>query len=221
MGTKPRGSVRLLGYSLSVIDATVFDWTYHALRWTWHDPDGYNFLSGPLADITLFGGAYAIFRRHNCHAKRCWRVGRHKVPGTDYIVCRKHHPHESPSAEQILAEHDAAKRALQATPAGRSAGATRATRATGVAGAVGAVGGTGVGHGRGAAGIAAGVGGGRSRGRPESGAAGVGGSASGPRSRAAAPRGALSKACRTRSKALWRGWVWHAPRVSAAPWRCT
>lgn len=94
-----------------VVDATVLDWTYHAIRWTWHDPDGYNFISGPLADITLLGGAYAIFRRHNCHAKGCWRVGRHKVPGTDYIVCRKHHPHESPSAEQILAEHHAAKHA--------------------------------------------------------------------------------------------------------------
>ena len=88
-------------------DATVLDWFYHAVRWTWHDPDGYNFISGPLADITLLGGAYAIVRRHNCHAKGCWRIGRHKVPGTDYIVCRKHHPHDTPSAEQILAEHRA------------------------------------------------------------------------------------------------------------------
>ena len=157
------GSVRLLGYSLSVIDATVFDWTYHALRWTWHDPDGYNFISGPLADVTLLGAAYAIFRRHNCHAKRCWRVGRHKVPGTDYIVCRKHHPHESPSAEQILAEHDAAKPALQATPApgppgpAGPPGTPGSPGPPGSPGLPGPPGGTGVGHGRGVAGIAAGV----------------------------------------------------------------
>jgi hypothetical protein len=88
-----------------IVDGTVLDWLYHAGRWTWHDPDGYNFISGPLADITLLGGAYAIIRRHNCHAKRCWRLGRHKVAGTDYIVCRKHHPHETPTAEQILAAH--------------------------------------------------------------------------------------------------------------------
>jgi hypothetical protein len=91
-----------------IADATVFDSLYHAVRWTWHDPDGYNFISGPLADITLIGGGYAIVRRHNCHAKGCWRLGRHAVPGTDYIVCRKHHPHETPTADQILAEHRAA-----------------------------------------------------------------------------------------------------------------
>jgi hypothetical protein len=90
--------------------ATVFDWLYNSVRWTWHDPDGYNFISGPLADITLLGGAYAILRRHNCHAKGCWRIGRHKVAGTDYIVCRKHHPNETPTAGQILAEHHEAVR---------------------------------------------------------------------------------------------------------------
>jgi hypothetical protein len=86
-----------------VIGATVFDWLYHAARWTWHDPDGYNFISGPLADITLLGGAYAILRHHNCHAKGCWRIGRHQVAGTTFVVCRKHHPDPTPTAEQIQA----------------------------------------------------------------------------------------------------------------------
>lgn len=95
-----------------MITATVFDWLYHAARWTWHDPDGYNFISGPLADITLLGGAYAILRRHNCHVKGCPRIGRHPVDGTGYVVCRKHHPDESPSAEQVLAAHAEHKRAL-------------------------------------------------------------------------------------------------------------
>ena len=81
---------------------------WDALRWTWHDADGYAIISGPLADITLLGGAYAIIRRHNCHAKGCPRIGRIRVPGTDYIVCRHHHPHDTPSAEDILAEHRAA-----------------------------------------------------------------------------------------------------------------
>lgn len=88
-----------------MIDATVFDWLYNAGRWTWHDPDGYNFISGPLADITLLGGAYAIMRKHNCHAKRCWRIGRHQVAGTTYVVCRKHHPDPTPTAEEIQAAH--------------------------------------------------------------------------------------------------------------------
>lgn len=86
-----------------MIGATVFDWLYNAARWTWHDPDGYNFISGPLADITLLGGAYAILRHHNCHAKGCWRIGRHQVAGTTFVVCRKHHPDPTPTAEHIQA----------------------------------------------------------------------------------------------------------------------
>jgi hypothetical protein len=81
---------------------------WDALRWTWHDPDGYSIISGPLADITLLGGAYAIYRHHNCHVSGCPRIGRHKVAGTDYVVCRRHHPDEAPTAEQVLAEHRAA-----------------------------------------------------------------------------------------------------------------
>jgi hypothetical protein len=96
-----------------VIGATVFDWLYHAARWTWHDPDGYNFISGPLADITLLGGVYAILRRHNCHVKGCWRIGRHRVTGTDYVVCRHHHPDPPVTAEHVLAAHEeAAKRTV-------------------------------------------------------------------------------------------------------------
>lgn len=110
--------------------ATVFSWLYHAVRWTWHDPDGYNFLSGPLADITLLGAGYAILRRHNCHAKRCLRVGMHPVHGTSYIVCRKHHPHARPTAEQIHDEHYAATAShvaeATATAAERAAASARA-----------------------------------------------------------------------------------------------
>jgi hypothetical protein len=95
-----------------VISATVFDWLYNAGRWTWHDPDGYNFISGPLADITLLGAAYAIIRRHNCHVKGCLRLGRHQVEGTTYVVCRKHHPDDTPTADQVLAAAAAHKHAL-------------------------------------------------------------------------------------------------------------
>ncbi len=97
--------------------ASIFSGIWDVLRWTWHDPDGYAIISGPLADITLLGGAYAIYRRHNCHAKGCPRIGRHPVSGTDYIVCRKHHPHNSPTPEQILHEHHAAVLAAGKPPA--------------------------------------------------------------------------------------------------------
>ena len=108
--------------------SAVFGWLWDALRWTWHDPDGYNFVSGPLADITLLGGAYAILRRHNCQVKGCWRIGRHPVAGTEHIVCRKHHPHESPTAEQVLAEHAAAQHHEAITAAGAAVVAAEAAR---------------------------------------------------------------------------------------------
>jgi hypothetical protein len=105
-----------------VISATIVDWAYHAARWTWHDPDGYNFISGPLADITLIGGAYAIVRRHNCHVQHCLRIGRHQVAGTTYVVCRRHHPDATPTAEQVQAAATAHREALdEARTAGAAA----------------------------------------------------------------------------------------------------
>ena len=102
--------------------ATVFDWLYHALTFTWHDPSAYNFISGPLADMTLLGGAYAIFRHHNCHVKHCWRVGRRAVEGTTYVVCHRHHPvGQAPTAEQVHAEHLAYHRRQEAMSAGADA----------------------------------------------------------------------------------------------------
>lgn len=107
-----------------MLHVAFLNWLWEALRWTWHDPDGYNFVSGPLADITLLGGAYAILRRHNCVVKGCFRIGRHPVTGTNHIVCRKHHPRDSPTAEQVLADHAAAQHRAAAFTAGAVATAT-------------------------------------------------------------------------------------------------
>ena len=92
----------------TAVISDVWTWVYNAARWTWHDADGYNFISGPLADITLLGGAYAIARRHNCHVKGCWRIARAQVLGTSYVVCRKHHPHDKPTAQTIIDAHNQA-----------------------------------------------------------------------------------------------------------------
>jgi hypothetical protein len=100
-----------------VIAAFLVTPIWDALRWTWHDADGYAIISGPLADVTLLGGAYAILRRHNCHVRGCPRIGRDRVEGTTYIVCRHHHPHDAPSAGQVLAEHRVAMERKAATGA--------------------------------------------------------------------------------------------------------
>ena len=66
----------------------------HWLRWP--DNGGYNFVSGPLADITLatgfLGWLYFFLRKHNCHVHRCWRLAWHPHPVHGHPVCRKHHP---------------------------------------------------------------------------------------------------------------------------------
>jgi hypothetical protein len=73
--------------------------------------DWYGFWSGFAADVPLIGGAYLLGRKHNCHVHGCWRVGRHPVDGTSYIVCRRHHPHGNKSARDIARESSAAVRA--------------------------------------------------------------------------------------------------------------
>ena len=75
----------------------------------------YGFWSGVGSDITelaIVGGLIGIYRRHTCHARRCWRFGRHPVAGTPYIVCRRHHPDVPDGGathEQILAHHRRAR----------------------------------------------------------------------------------------------------------------
>ena len=63
------------------------DWA----SWVWRNPDAYNFVSGPLPDITLLSGLFVLWSRHACHVSGCWRWG-HPVPGTAHRACRTHHP---------------------------------------------------------------------------------------------------------------------------------
>lgn len=82
----------------------VGSWLYHYLgingSGSW-----YGWWSGAGSDIgelVLFGGIYGFYRAHNCHVKGCWRLKRHPVDGTPFVVCGKHHPNV-PS--KITADH--------------------------------------------------------------------------------------------------------------------
>ena len=84
-------------------------WFQH---WTGIDnPSGpiYAWWSGvgsDIGEVTLLGGLWMLYSKHNCHTKGCWRLGKHHVEGTPYIVCPKHHPKvpdEGASAEHIKA----------------------------------------------------------------------------------------------------------------------
>lgn len=73
-------------------------------------PPDYNFWSGfgsDIGEIAIIGGLISIYRKHNCHVKGCWRIARHPVTGTDYIVCRKHHPLDDPTHQEVIDAHRA------------------------------------------------------------------------------------------------------------------
>lgn len=68
----------------------------------------YLFWSGVEGDITqlaviVIGWRY--LRHHNCAVRGCWRVSHRKIPGTDHIVCRRHHPNPKSTLAQILEDH--------------------------------------------------------------------------------------------------------------------
>jgi hypothetical protein len=59
-----------------------------------------------LSEFAILG---LVWRRINCHAKGCLRIGMHHVEGTPYTTCRKHHPvhpgSDALTAEQIAEVH--------------------------------------------------------------------------------------------------------------------
>lgn len=49
-------------------------------------------LSGIIGDLALLSVVGVVFHRLNCHQTKCWRIGVHRVEGTPFITCRRHHP---------------------------------------------------------------------------------------------------------------------------------
>ena len=62
---------------------------------------------GDLSTLAIAGGLVGLLRKHNCHVHGCWRLARHPVEGTPYVVCRKHNPGGPVTHERILAAHRA------------------------------------------------------------------------------------------------------------------
>jgi hypothetical protein len=57
------------------------------------------------ADLPEFAIFLVLYRKFVCHADTCRRLGVHRVVGTPFTTCRKHHPHGGNSAEAILDAH--------------------------------------------------------------------------------------------------------------------
>jgi hypothetical protein len=86
-----------------------FSWLWHAAQWTWTDPEGYNVFSGPLADITILTALGVFLYHRNCHVKGCWRLAWKNYvdpSGHTHALCKKHHPHDPPTAATIQAAAD-------------------------------------------------------------------------------------------------------------------
>ena len=78
----------------------------------------YGFWSGfgsDIGEVVIIGALVSVYRKHNCHAKGCWRLARHPVEGTPYVVCRRHHPDGPPTHARILAAHRAHRERAEAT----------------------------------------------------------------------------------------------------------
>jgi hypothetical protein len=83
-------------------------WLAHALGLT--NPGGGWYLawSGIVGDLPELAVFALVWRRLNCHAKGCWRVGMHRVRNSHYLVCRTHHPdHDGrkPYTAEQISEH--------------------------------------------------------------------------------------------------------------------
>jgi hypothetical protein len=73
-----------------------------------NDPSGraYAWWSGAgsdLGELAILGGMAGIYRRHQCHVRRCWRIARQQVEGTTWHVCHRHHPAGAPTAGDLTA----------------------------------------------------------------------------------------------------------------------
>jgi hypothetical protein len=69
----------------------------------------YGWWSGAGSDLAYLGIIGALARRGNCEVKGCWRLGRHKT-AAGHKVCRRHHPDDHLTAQQVTAEHENARR---------------------------------------------------------------------------------------------------------------
>jgi hypothetical protein len=62
-------------------------------------------IGSDIGEVVIIGAIWQAYRARNCHVKGCWRMQWRKVPGTDHTVCRKHHPLDAPTHQDVLDDH--------------------------------------------------------------------------------------------------------------------
>lgn len=66
-----------------------------------------------LGELALVGALAGMLRQHNCEVRRCWRLGRHKT-AAGHKVCRRHHPDDHLTVQDVHAAHGAARTGSEA-----------------------------------------------------------------------------------------------------------
>lgn len=69
-----------------------------------------------LGEVTLVGGVWLLYRKHNCGTKGCWRIGKHPTADGTFMLCRQHHPDmmgKKFTMEEIHHHHRMAQRRQQ------------------------------------------------------------------------------------------------------------
>lgn len=81
----------------------------HDIQFLWTDPSTYNFFSSVFGELVIKIPLAIWFLHHfECNVTGCHKVG-HKVSGTSFRACKKHHPKlkykEETTAEEIAEAH--------------------------------------------------------------------------------------------------------------------
>jgi len=70
----------------------------------------YGFWSGfgsDIGEVTILAAVVGMWRKHACHTKGCWRIGKHTVDGTPW--CTRHHQAARAAVPQVNVAAEVAK----------------------------------------------------------------------------------------------------------------
>ncbi|MDR0300669.1 MAG: hypothetical protein LBI13_11425 [Streptococcaceae bacterium] len=74
-----------------------------------------NWWGGFGSSLSEFGIFLVVYKKLQCHAPTCYRIGLHRTADGKYLLCRKHHPDvkNNLTLADIHAEHFAALEKLE------------------------------------------------------------------------------------------------------------
>ena len=84
----------------------------------------YGFFSGfgsDLSEVAILGGLATVVRKNNCEVRGCLRLGRHQT-AANHHVCRRHHPDDHLTHQDVLDAHAAAGRPAKTLRRGKPQG---------------------------------------------------------------------------------------------------